>query len=130
MVCLETSFLVDLFRGEERAVQRMQQLERSSEAITVAAPTVMEIATGAELNEAPRERGLLREFLDSVTTLPLDKEAALLAGSVNAQLIKAGEMIGEMDILIGVVAAAHGERLLARNLRHFSRIPGLETEGY
>lgn len=125
MACLDTSFLIDLFRGNKPAVERMAELDQSSESITVAAPTIMEFATGAHLAEDPREREQLEQFLQSATVLPLEKESALLAGQVNASLIKAGEPIGDLDVLIGCIAVSHDEPLLARNADHFSRIPSL-----
>ncbi len=128
MVCLDTSFLIDLFRGAKPAVQRMLELEADDEPVTVAAPTVMEFATGAYLAESPRERKQLRDFLASATVLPLDRDSAVLAGQINASLIKGGEAIGDMDVLIGAIATAHEERLVTRNAKHFSRIPGLAIE--
>lgn len=108
----------------------MLEIEGTSESVTVAAPTIMEFATGAALMRSSKEREYLNEFLESASVLPLDKTSALLAGEVNASLIKAGKKIGELDILIGVIALTHGERLLTRNTKHFSRIRGLITEDY
>lgn len=130
MVCLDTSFLIDLFRGRKDATRKMLEIEGTSESVTIAAPTIMEFATGLALMRSSKEREYLNEFLDSASVLPLDKTSALLAGEVNASLIKAGKKIGELDILIGAIALTHGERLLTRNTKHFSRIRGLITEDY
>ena len=130
MACLDTCFLIDLFRGDERAAQRMLELEDSSESMTVAAPSIMEFATGVYLAESAREREALEKFMSAASVLPLDGESALLAGRVNAQLIKAGESIGDLNILIGAISVTHGERLITRNIDHFRRIPDLALEGY
>ena len=130
MVCLETSFLIDLLRGIEHAVKRMNDLEQTSESITITAPSIVELATGAALAQSPRERELLQELISTVSVLTLDKESALLAGEVNAKLINEGQQIGAFDILIGCIAVANNEILLTRNLKHFEQIPGLRVEKY
>lgn len=130
MVCLETTFLIDLLRGTDAATRYMLALSESSESITVAAPTIVEAAIGAELAESSRERQHLKDLLKAVTVLPLDQESALLAGKLSAQLITSGDPIGPIDVMIAAIAATHHERLVTRNTKHFSRIPGLEIEDY
>ena len=120
--------MIDFFRGASSVVKRMQELVKNNEVVTIAAPTLMELATGTALAQSGREKEQLIAFLSSVTVLPLDKEAALQAGELNAMLITGGEMIEPMDVQIGAIAAAHNERLITRNLKHFSRIPGLNVE--
>ena len=130
MVCLETTFLIDLFRGTDAAAACLERLQETHEPISIAAPSLLEVATGAELAEDAKESERLRAFLASVIVLPLDEASALLAGKVNAGLIRAGEVIGAIDTLIGAIAATHSQRVVTRNVRHFSRVPGLEIERY
>ena len=130
MVCLDTSFVIDFFRGKESAVQRMKEFANSSEAITISAPTIMELATGAGLADSQSERQQINTFLSSVMTLPLNAKSALLAGELNAKLILGGETIEPLNIQIGAIAVICRERLLTANPKHFSRIPGLVVEDY
>ncbi len=122
--------MIDFFRGASNAVRRMQELVDNNEVVTIAAPTLMELATGTALAQSGREKEQLTAFLSSVAVLPLDKEAALKAGELNAMLITGGEMIEPMDVQIGAIAAAHNERLITRNVKHFKRIPGLDVKTY
>ena len=122
--------MIDFFRGKQDAVDLAQALAASNEVITIAAPTLMELATGTALTQSSRDKEQLSAFLSSVTVLPLDKKAALLAGELNALLITGGEMIEPMDVQIGAIAATHHEQLITRNPKHFERIPGLEVRTY
>jgi tRNA(fMet)-specific endonuclease VapC len=47
-------------------------------------------------------------------------------GRVRGALRQEGELIGDLDLLIGVTALHHHVRLLTCNRSHFDRIPGLE----
>ena len=46
-------------------------------------------------------------------------------GVVRGDLQRRGQTIGDPDILIAATALHHDLTLLTRNLRHFTRIPGL-----
>ena len=130
MVCLDTTVLVDFLRGREEAVKLLSKLLGSSEAVTMAAPTVFELVEGAEIARSEMEKREIREFLSSITVLSLDAEAAWTAGEISGSLVLSGNQIGQMDTLIGAIALAHGERLITRNVGHFSRIPSLQIEDY
>ena len=121
--------MIDFFRGKLDTVERVKELADEHESISITAPTLMELATGASLAESAKERNQLHAFLTSANVLPLDKHAALLAGDLNASLITGGEMIEPMDVQIGAIAASQNERLITRNAKHFDRIPGLDVEG-
>lgn len=130
MVCLETSFLVDFLHGEEKAKVIMQDLQAGSEAITIAAPSIMEVISGAELEHTKKEKEKIFGLLSSITILSLDKYAAIMAGEIEAELIMAGETIPALDILIGAIAKSNNEILVTRNIRHFGKIKGLEIQAY
>ena len=55
MVCLDTSFLIDFLRNKEEAVDYLTALQDSSEAITVAAPTVFELVEAAAIAGSDKE---------------------------------------------------------------------------
>ncbi len=105
-------------------------LRDSSEAITVAAPSVFELAEAAEIARSAQETKAIQELVSSLSVLPLDSGTAWAAGQLSASLIFSGEQIGQMDTLIGAIARHHGERLVTGNEKHFSRIPGLRIENY
>ena len=122
--------MIDFFRGKQNAVDLAKALAASNDVITIAAPTLMELATGTALTQSSSEKEQLNAFLSSVTVLPLDKKAELLAGELNALLITGGEMIEPMDVQIGAIAATHHEQLITRNAKHFERIPGPDVRTY
>ncbi len=130
MVCLDTSFLVDLLRGNQEAMAYLSQLQQTSEAVTVAAPTIFELVEAAELLRSPKEKLAIKQLLSSMTVLPLDNDAAWKAGELSASLVRGGQSIGHIDTLIGAIASTHNEMLITRNVKHFSRISGLKVEKY
>ena len=53
-------------------------------------------------------------------SLPFDDRAAELAGSVRADLEKAGAPIGPNDLLLGALALSRGLIIVTRNTREVS----------
>ena len=104
MVCLDTSCIIDLFRGHATAKSCIARLEANDETITVAAPTIVELVGNASLNQNKKEKEDILKLLSSIVILDLDKESAMLAGEIEAHLIMAGNLIGTIDIMIGAIA--------------------------
>ncbi len=111
-------------------MEYLSGLRDSSEAITVAAPSVFELVEAAEVARSEREKQMVRDFLSSLIVLPLDSETAWAAGRLSASLILSGGQIGQMDTLIGAIARSHDESIVTRNKMHFGRIPGLVVQEY
>jgi len=112
-------------RGAEHVIERLRAHEP---ALHFSAMTVMEIESGiARLSRvgAARRRaqlstwltGLIEQFGDRL--IAFDREAALIAGRMEAEALTAGRHPGLADIIIAACAASRGLTVLTRNLRHF-----------
>jgi len=130
MVCLETTFLVDFFRGNKNAIEKYTEIKESNESIRVAVPSITEIISGASLNVKNEEKERAIEFFSNLEILELNKESAILAGEIEAGLILSGETIGIIDIMIGAICLSNNETLLTRNKKHFEKIKNLEIKSY
>ena len=131
MVCLDTSFLIDVLRGEKRVEEIENRLDKGTEPVKVASPAIMELIRGAVLSNNPEtEKQKVHQLLSYLIVLSLDKESAIIAGNTEAELTKAGEKIDVEDIMIGAIAKKDSEVLLTRNKKHFEKIKGLKIENY
>lgn len=68
---------------------------------------------------------LLRRYRDT-TVLEFDEKAAAQFEQLQRQRVR----IGTMDLKIAAIALAHDATLLSRNLRDFSKVPGLKVEDW
>ncbi len=135
MVCLDTSFLIDLIRGKEEIKKIEEILGKKEESIAIASPSIVEIFKGLYLkknlaNIKENEFDIISEILSSMVILNLDKKSAVLAGKIEADSINKGQLIDLEDIMIGAIAITNNEVLLTRNKKHFEKIKGLKIEGY
>ena len=129
MVCLDTDFLISLMRGDIEATEKAKELDKNGTKITITPITAFELFHGAYKSEQ-KEANLTRtlELISNIQLLDYDIWAAQQAADYAATLDSKGETIGIRDSMIAGITTRHGETLLTRNIRHFSRIPELETE--
>lgn len=128
MVCLETSFVIDVLRGEEVARDTLDAIESEGVRPTVTPVGAAEVWVGAQLGSTA-EREATASLLESLTWLSFTRQAAELAGDIRASLTENGEVIGITDAMIAGLAIDHDEVLVTRDW-HFERIPDLRTRIY
>jgi len=129
MVCLDTGFLVSLIRGDTEATEKASELDEKGVKTTTTPITAFELFLGAYRSEQ-REANVshVLELVSSIQLLEYDVWAAEKAADFASTLYGRGETIGIRDSMIAGITVRHGETLLTRNIRHFSRITELETE--
>jgi len=136
MACLDTSALLDLLdrggRGRrDRARELLRRLQAAGETFATTRFTIAELWVGIERAREPaREQARVESVLDDLQLLEFDEVGARIFGKIPAFLQKRGISAGDMDVLIASVSLAHGHSLVTRDMKHFSRIPGLAIEGY
>ena len=126
MFVLDTNTVVDYFKGKGRVAERLLAIAPSE--IALPAISAYEVWVGVLGSQNPkRRREQFEAFLSVVEILPFDVEAGMRAAALWHKLERAGEAIDPLDTLIAATAIAHGGVLVTRNLREFSRVPGLKT---
>ena len=125
----DTCFIIDLLKGDNNAVRYLEKLERTSESKIIAAITIHELWRGLGILDI-REKDEIKEILQTITVLPLDLESAKISGEIERKLLKESIVIDPEDAMIAGIAIKNNQRLLTRNLKHFSKIKSLKIESY
>lgn len=132
MIFLDTTVLIDLLKGEEKATRFVEELPKT-ESLCTGTVNIYEIMKGVY-----SLKGNQKKYLDAVETmaanlkvLPLGRNAAGEAAKAYAGLKERGELVGEADCLIaGICIANKISRIATRNSKHFKRIGGLMVLEY
>ncbi len=128
MNCIDSDFAIAILKGDQKAKRLLDELESRGD-LFITCISVFEITYTTRGISRKRERALMN-FLDTLRILPLDKTTALTASRIGNQLVKKGNMIHPMDLFIGAIALQNKMPLVTKNLKHFSRIRGLEIIGW
>jgi len=116
MILLDTSFLIDFFRG----VKATRDFVEDNVAVTVI--TYHEIMTGVKRKRATKETEFFRRFFAQVRILLYDQKAAEESSSIAAQLMSVGIMVNVLDILIAAIALTNGISRIATADKGFLEI--------
>ncbi|MDO8660491.1 MAG: PIN domain-containing protein [Candidatus Woesearchaeota archaeon] len=128
---IDTSFIIDLMRGNLPAKTKLVLLESLSTPLIIPTPTIFELCAGAEQSSDPsKELIKINSVLAGQTICVLDLESAQLGGKIHGLLKRKGQSIDLGDSLIAGIALTHHEPVLTRNVKDFSRVPGLRVETY
>ncbi len=127
--CADTDFLIDLKDQDDKAMAKVEELESKGETLSTTAINVAEFYFGVYRSN-DKERALIEAnaLLEPFAILDLDFESARLYGELAGNL--KSNMVAPLDLLIASIVLSNKQRLLTRNKKHFTRIPGLNVEGW
>lgn len=108
MILLDTSCLIDFFRGSPEAYSCIK-----GRSYAVTAISCHEILAGVKRTKAKREEEFFRDFFKEVIVLEYTIEAAEESSSVSASLAALGKPVNALDILIAGTAISEGIRDIA-----------------
>ncbi|MCS4542457.1 MAG: PIN domain-containing protein [Euryarchaeota archaeon] len=133
MKCLDTTFLIDLLRNDENALEKAKELDETGRTVTTEI-NVFELVYGIyrskRLDQGLRLSQAERLF-SRLTVFPLDHAAALKAGEILGKLAREGKEVSTLDGLTAAIALTRGcSIVISRNIEHFSSIPGVQVETY
>lgn len=135
MIHFDTTFLIDLERelARERpgpAFAFLEDLE-DQEILRVSVFVVAELRFGAELTRKPdKAHAAINDVLEGLlVSYPNDAFATRYAREAAATR-RSGVHVPTLDLLIGTAALLDDAPIVTRNVKDFSRIPGLRVLGY
>ena len=126
--CADTSFLIDVLRGEASAKFRVETLKTQGESVAIPAPVVTELLLGG-LARGGRQLPEVLRLIGSLALLPTDLDVSREAAHIGWELRQQGRVLDLADLLIAGTARSQRLVLLTRDA-DFKGISGLAIEGY
>ncbi len=103
-VILDTSFLIELKKGNKKAVESLEERKEECEDVIVSSLTTYELLVGANYlwkkHGNAKEVMVINDMLKSLTVVPVDLDVVKRASSVKAELMVRGIDVPDLDILI------------------------------
>ncbi|MDP2319441.1 MAG: type II toxin-antitoxin system VapC family toxin [Acidobacteriota bacterium] len=135
MIHLDSSFLIDLHReiATAKPGEALDLIESfdPAEVLGVSVHVLCELRAGAELSRhAMREHEALDELSSGLQVVYPDERFAPLYARLLAATTRGGRPVAAMDLLIATAATLHDAPLVTRNVKDFSRVPGLRVLKY
>ena len=135
MIHVDTTLLIDLERelARERPGDAFDFLESldDKEILAVSVHVLCELRTGAELSrKALARQEQIDRLVDGLLVVNPDERFPLQYARTAAAMQRAGHVIGKMDLLIATAALLDDAPLVTRNVKDFSKVPGLRVLSY
>lgn len=124
---LDTNPCIQYLNGRSEPLRARIDSE-STNSLAVCSVVKAELFYGAMRSNNPAQvLEWQRLFLNRFLSLLFDDEAASAYGDIRARLERQGTPIGSNDLMIAAIAVANGLTVVTRNVREFTRIPGLRS---
>src|SRR3989344_9408901 len=118
MIGLDTSAIIDLFRGEEKI---KKYLEDNKEPLAATIISYLELFFGLDFENTKhtKEAQYYKDFFKNVYHMSLTKETCEKASDIFWHLKKDGAVIEKFDCVIAAIFMVHGvDKILTRNQKH------------
>lgn len=103
-ILLDTSFLIELKKGNKKAVEALEERKDRCEDIIVSTLTVYELLVGANYiwkkHGNAKEMMIINDMLKALTIAPVDLDAVKRASEIKSELMLRGTDVPDLDILI------------------------------
>jgi tRNA(fMet)-specific endonuclease VapC len=129
---LDTNAVSALMKGEPNVVGRLKGVARAE--VSIPQPVVAEISYGIErLPKSKRRDALISRFellKAELQRTAWSDDVSEAFGGIKAGLERKGERIEDFDAAVAAHAVALGCVLVTANVKHMTRVPGLEIQDW
>ena len=122
---IESSIIVEYLRGNNKIIDFVDNLDGE---LTSSYICMAELYEGvARLKEQNKIEVAMKQFFLGMSEIyGIEETVAKQFGLIRAYLKKEGQVIEDIDILIGATCAAYNLSLVTLNQKHFSRIQNIQ----
>lgn len=123
---LDTDILSEILKKKDpRVLARAESYFAREGRYTLSCVTVLEVVRGFQRIGSGERLERFLGSLEEAEVLPLDTQAAVLAGRIDAELTLRGRIIGLGDVMIAAIALRHGLPVVTGNTEHYLNIRNL-----
>ncbi len=126
---LDTDILSDLIRHPQGMVAS-RLASAGEDTVCTSIVVAAELRFGAQKSGSRKLADRIDLILSALDVLPLEPPADRHYAEIRQALAREGIPIGPNDLLIAAHALALGLTVVTANMREFSRVPGLQVEGW
>ena len=121
---IDTDWSIDYMHQRRSTIRLVDEF--APQGIGLSIISVAELYEGAFYStDTHAEIQSLQYFLSGFEIVHLDEDICRIFAQQRGRLRTSGNLIGDLDILIGATAIRHNLTLLTNNIRHFNRLVGL-----
>jgi tRNA(fMet)-specific endonuclease VapC len=131
LIAIDTSVAIDFLRGKKSSVSRLESAQKATDAICISTVSLFELLYPLYHRKLDMQEKIVRSFVHQMKVLPLDSDAANEAANIMGSLLRIGQPVNALDVLIAGTAIATGaEKVLSkdRDYEKIAKVSDLKVE--
>jgi tRNA(fMet)-specific endonuclease VapC len=125
---LDTNICIYFLKGRYGLVEKIERI--GFENLFISEITIAELKFGVEKSATPdKNRPVINELIDRFKQLPIYGALDVYAME-KARLKKEGNIVDDLDLLIGATAIENNMILVTNNEKHFARLQNIKVENW
>ncbi len=124
---LDTDTISYFLRGDSSVKDKFIEHQHQLASTTV---NYSELIYGLKKRDNKKYLPKVELIFENIKLYSFDKKSAKIFGILKATMQKRGIVVADMDLMIASIAIAYEEPLISNNLKHFSKIEGLDVESW
>ena len=126
----DTNIMTAFFKGNPKVVRKMTAYQKTFGQLKLNILTYYELLRGYKDLGSTQKLQHFRTFTSRCEILGIDTTVMETASDIYVSLKQSGQPIGDADILIAAIAMVNDLVLVTDNIKHFTRISGLQIENW
>jgi tRNA(fMet)-specific endonuclease VapC len=122
LILIDTTVAVDFLRGGKETVSRIKAVQARADPIGISSVTLFELLHPLRHRKLELQERAARSFVHQLSLLALDSAAAEESAEIMGSLLRIGEPVNAIDVLIAGTAVANGAEKLLSNDQDFQKI--------
>jgi len=116
LIAIDTSVAVDFLRGVKSSVFGLESAQKLTDSIGISSVSLFELLHPIHHRKLAGQERVVKSFVHQLRLLPLDSAAAEESARIMGSLLRIGQPVNALDVLIAGTAVANGaERILSRD---------------
>ncbi len=122
MILIDTTVAVDFLRGEKETKSRINSIQARGDSIGISTISLFELVHPLRHRKLAEQERLVRSFVHQLSLLALDSAAANESAEIMGSLLRVGQPVNALDVLIAGTAVANGVEMVLSNDEDFEKI--------
>ena len=123
---LDTDIISYYLGGDQQIVTKFEKIRLNQLGTTVI--NYSELMFGVKKNKNKKLHRLIVEFCKKIRIFKYNLQSAEIYSNIKVELLKKGEIIQDMDMMIAGICIANDLTLVTNNYKHFRGIRRLKVE--
>ena len=131
MIAIDTSVAVDFLRGKEPSVSNLEFELEAIDIVGISSVSLFELLHPIYHRKLTTQEKVVKSFVRRLRLLPLDSDAAEESAKIMGSLLRIGQPVNALDVLIAGTALSNGaEKVISadRDYEKIGRVSGLKVE--